>query len=144
MISVALRFSENFSPDCGTIAAHRELIDSIGHVWYGKMGAALSDKTVSLLMENTPPKILLIHSGGVDRYWATVDKIQRACPEKTEIPEYYRENAGIMKTWFRVTRIEDAPKNIMSLCKVKSSGVPLGEVSKSSMSPYFIIEYSEY
>ena len=39
--------------------------------------------------------------------------------------------------------IEEANKNIMSLCKVASSGALLSMASKSSMSPYFIIEYDE-
>lgn len=52
MKSIALRFSEKFAPSEGTIAAHNTLIDDIGHVWYVKLGSALSDKTVGLLMRN--------------------------------------------------------------------------------------------
>ncbi len=38
MRTIALRFGEHFSPKCGTIAAHEEIINDIGYVWYGKMG----------------------------------------------------------------------------------------------------------
>lgn len=70
-------------------------------------------------------------------------KIQYDIPTKSEIPEYYRDNAGIFKTWFRVVKIEEAPKNVLGNCVVASSQRLLSEVSKSSMSPYFIINVEE-
>ena len=42
--TVALRFSDNFAPDEGTISVHRNLIKENGYVWYGKLGAAVSNK----------------------------------------------------------------------------------------------------
>ena len=49
MKTIALRFGEHFSPDCGTIAAHQEIIDKLGYVWYGKMGSTVSDKLLPTL-----------------------------------------------------------------------------------------------
>lgn len=43
------------------------------------------------------------------------------------------------KTWFRVIRFEDAPREIMGKCTVASSEQELGIASKHSMSPYFKI-----
>lgn len=143
MNTIALRFGEHFAPDCGTIAAHQELIDELGFVWYGKMGSAVSDKMKKEIMESDEPRILLIRSGKAERYWAWVDKIQNEVPPRKEIPEYYRETAGNFKTWFKITKFELAEKNVMSRCKVTSSGNELGTVSKHSMSPYFIIQYEE-
>ena len=40
MKTIALRYGEHFAPQCGTIAAHQELINELGYAWYGKMGAA--------------------------------------------------------------------------------------------------------
>ena len=60
-----------------------------------------------------------------------------------EIPVYYRDNAEIFKTWFKITKIEEASKGILGICTVASSNRPLSEVSKSSMSPYFIINVEE-
>ena len=94
-------------------------------------------------MENENPRILLIHSGKTGRYWAYIKKLQYDIPTKSEIPEYYRDNAGIFKTWFRVVKIEEAPKSVLGNCVVASSQRPLSEVSKSSMSPYFIINVEE-
>ena len=39
-------------------------------------------------------------------------------------------------------RFEKAEGDVMAKCKVASSGDSLSYVSKSSMSPYFIIEYT--
>ena len=141
MKTIALRFSDNFAPSAGTIAEHKKCIIETGHVWYGKLGAAVSDKVCKEIMSNDSPRILLIHSGKPSRYWAYVDKVIKDTPPLHEIPEYYREQTGSFHTWFRVLRIEEAEKNVMAACTVVSSGAPLSMTSRSSMSPYFIIEY---
>lgn len=143
MKSIALRFSENFAPDTGTIAEHKKLIDKNGYVYYGKMGNTVSLKNRELILAEETPKILLIHSGGTKRYWAYIDKIITERPNFDEFPSYYHEMSDKFKTWFRIIEIEDAPRNVMSLCKVASSGALLGEVSKHSMSPYFVIDCEE-
>lgn len=143
MKTIALRFGEHFSPDCGTIAAHQQLIDKLGYVWYGKMGSPVAMRIVNELTNQENTKILLISSGKAERYWAYVAEISKMVPPIDGIPEYYRDIAGTFKTWFKVTEFESAPRDIMSKCFVASSGNPLGEVSKHSMSPYFIIEYKE-
>ena len=143
MKTIALRFADNFAPDGGTISAHNEMIEKYGYVWYGKLGSAVSQKVIDEILINKQPRILLIHSGKTGRYWAHVEKIQHDIPEMNKIPGYYRGNAGNFKTWFKVTKFEVAPSNILSICKVASSQRPLSEVSKSSMSPYFIIVLEE-
>lgn len=143
MKTIALRFADNFAPDTGTIVAHNDVINKYGYAWYGKLGSAVSQKIIDEILKNENPRILLIHSGKSDRYWAYVEKIQHELPSKKQIPSYYRDNAGIFKTWFKVTRIETAPSNVLSSCKVASSKRPLSEVSRSSMSPYFIIDVED-
>lgn len=142
MKTIALRFGEHFSPECGTIAAHQAIIDKIGYVWYGKMGSIVSDKVISDIKRADCPRILLIRSGKAERYWANVLEIQHDVPKLFEIPEYYQDTAGTFKTWFKVSRFELADRGVMSKCKVVSSGNALSEVSKHSMSPYFIVEYN--
>ncbi len=140
MKTIALRFGEHFSPECGTIAAHEEVIDRLGYVWYGKMGTQISEKTMKEIMSVENPRILLIRSGKAERYWASIETIQYSVPSKEGIPEYYREAAGIFKTWFKIKCFSLADKDVMSKCVVASSRKVLGEASKHSMSPYFIIE----
>ena len=139
MKTIALRFGEHFSPDCGTIAAHQQLIDKLGYVWYGKMGNPVATRIVQELTNQKETKILLINSGKADRYWAHVAEITKEMPPLEGIPTYYRDMTDKFKTWFKITSFESAPRDILSRCFVASSGNALGEVSKHSMSPYFII-----
>ena len=143
MNTIALRFTNNFAPESGTIAEHQALINKLGYVWYGKLGATVSNAVTSQILENKDPKILLIHSGATGRYWAYIDAVQRNTPDPSAIPEYYRDMADKFNTWFRVTRFEDAPKNILLQCTVTSSGATLSQASRHSMSPYFIIDTNE-
>ena len=144
MKTVALRFGENFAPVCGTIAAHQEIIDAIGDVWYGKLGSAVAEKVIHEIKQQDDPIILLINSGKADRYWAHILAIAQEQPPIGEFPSYYQDKAEKMKTWFKVTSFENAPKGIMAQCSGASSGSPLSEASKHSKSPsYFIIQYDE-
>ena len=140
MKTVALRFADNFAPDSGTIAEHKIILKEFGYVWYGKLGTPISKIIAQQILNNKEKRILLIHSGSVRRYWAYVDMIQRDIPDKNAIPKYYRNMAESFNTWFPITKIEDAPKDILSRCIVASSGSTLSQASKHSMSPYFIIE----
>lgn len=143
MRTIALRFSNNFAPECGTIKAHEELIAINGFVWYGKLGNKISIKVEQDILKNEFPCILLIHSGSKGRYWAFIDRIQRETPPLQEIPAYYRDRADDFASWFRVLRFEVAANNVLSQCSVASSGASLSNVSRHSMSPYFIIDYNE-
>lgn len=143
MKSLALRFSENFAPKDGTIKEHQKIIDEKGYVFYGKMGSSVSEKNIGLILSQEEPRILLIHSGGPKRYWAFIDRIQKQTPQLEDFPAYYHEIADKFNTWFRIIRIEEAPKDIMGKCRVASSGSILGEASKHSMSPYFVIDCEE-
>ena len=143
MRTIALRFSNNFAPECGTIKAHEEVISSCGFVWYGKLGSKISAKVRQDILANPLPRILLIHSGATGRYWAYIDKIQNEIPPRQEIPAYYRDRAENFASWFRVLCFEDAAKNVLSQCSVASSGTSLSNASRHSMAPYFIIDYNE-
>lgn len=143
MDTIALRFADTFAPSEGTIEAHQKMIDLYGFVWYGKLGNPVSDKVAKMVLKNKQLKILLIHSGKLDRYWAEINAIQRDIPNRENIPGYYRNNAINFKTWFKITSITKADKNVLSKCYVKSSNKPLSEASRRSMGPYFIIRVKE-
>ena len=143
MRTIALRFSNNFAPESGTIAAHEELIARNGYVWYGKLGSPLSTKVIEAVLKNEDARFLLIHSGTQKRYWAHISAIQREQPNLGEVPEYYHDKADKIHAWFKVTRFENADPKVMSHCVVASSQMPLSAASRHSMSPYFIIDYKE-
>ena len=143
MKSIALRFGEHFAPECGTIAAHQDIIDKIGYVWYGKLGASVSSRIIEEIKRQEDPKILLINSGKANRYWAHISEVIHEQPPMGEFPAYYNEKFDRMKTWFKVLSFELAPRDVMAQCTVISSGSSLSEASKHSMSPYFKIQYDE-
>ena len=95
---------------------------------------------INMLMKQDEVKILLIQSGKANRYWATVDEIIKQRPPLGTFPSYYDDIVDRFATWFRIIKIETAPKDIMSRCIVASSGAVLSDASKHSMSPFFIIE----
>lgn len=141
--TIALRFADNIAPPEGTIAEHEKIIKELGYVWYGKFGTRVSDKNKSAILTSDTKRILLIHSGTNKRYWFHIETISYETPDLSAVPEYYRNMAGTIKTWFKVTKIEKAEKGVMAKCTIASSGNPLSAVSKHSMSPYFIIDYNE-
>ena len=143
MKTIALRFGESFSPECGTIAAHQRIIDALDYVWYGKLGASVSAKVIEEMQQTEDSMFLLIRSGKSERYWVHFNNVSTEQPSSSEYPQYYGEKAKAMKTWFKVTHFEPAAKDVMSHCFVASSGKSLSEASKQSMSPYFIIDYKE-
>lgn len=140
MKSIALRFSEKFSPEDGTIKEHEKIIEKFGFAWYGKMGSKVTSSYMEEIMHNEDPKILLIHSGGTERYWAYVSDYSDRQPDPQYIPAYYRNMADKFHYWFKITRFEKADRDIMAKCTVPSSGSTLSTASKYSMSPYFKIE----
>ena len=58
MKTIALRFGDHFAPECGTIAAHQQLIDELGYVWYGKMGNPVASAIANELKQQNNPKLL--------------------------------------------------------------------------------------
>lgn len=122
MKTIALRFSENFAPSEGTIKANQDIIDSNGYVWYGKLGTKISNEAKNNILKEDVSKVLLIHSGKTDRYWAFIEDISFECPADIEnIPPYYRSDRDKFKTWFKISRFEKAPKDILTKCVVESS-----------------------
>ncbi len=97
MITVALRFSENFAPREGTIVAHEQIINKNGYVWYGKIGTPLSAKVCASILENDEPRILLIQSGGIKRYWGYIKEISHEQPDLDYVPSYYHDKIGNRK-----------------------------------------------
>lgn len=143
MRTIALRFADHFAPPEGTIKAHESIIHEKGFVWYGKIGAGLSEKTKGMILNNLPPRILLIHSGRTDRYWAYITEIQKEKPPEQFIPKYYADKYDKVGVWFCITSLQKASPDIVGRCKLVSSGATLTEASRKNMNPLFIIDYTE-
>lgn len=140
--SIALRFADNFAPDGGTIGVHRAVLEERGSVWHGKFGTAFSQAKADLVLGQEDPRILLIHSGKSDRWWAHIDAISKIAPDGG-YPAYYGGDLSKFHCWFHVTKVEPAERGVMSEWVVPSSGRPLSSASRHSMSPYFFLGKGE-
>lgn len=141
MRTIAMRFYDSISTYEGVIEQHQLYINLYGSVWWGLRGKPISKKSRETILANVPSVILLIHSGKRDRWWGYVDDISFERPDENLIPSMYRDEAINCGTWFRINRFELAPKEVMMMSAVASSGNPLSLSSPRSRSPYFIIDY---
>lgn len=143
MRTIALKFHDNFWPMRSMFDEHQSYLSANGFTWWGKTGVPISKKVASEVLASDDLRVLLIHSGEKDRWWAHVDQIVYDCPNEAFIPSWYHDNLGNYNCWLRVTQFEPAPKDVMSWCLVASSGKPLFRASSFSRSNYFIIDYLE-
>ena len=137
MRTIALRFSDTFAPKSGTIKEHQKVISKKGFVWYGKLGNKISPKILSEILANGPVKILMIKSGSIERYWATLQEV--SYEKQTVHPEYYGQEASRMNTWLKISNFEPADSNILERCIIPSTGSKLSDIYKKSMGSYFNI-----
>lgn len=141
---ISLRFGDNFAPvKTGTIIEHQKMIVKNGYVWFGKFGNPISNNVIEQWKQEDEQKILLIKSATMERYWANVIGYQRELPTKSKIPSYYRDKADEVKCWFKIDKIEEAERDVVSKCYLVSNGTPLGTASKVSMNPCMFVEYKE-
>lgn len=139
METIALKYNNSFASEAGTIEEHSKMLREKGYVWYGKLGTPLSKKNKETIVANKHPKILLVNNKNREYYWAYIDKIEYQ-PEDDWIPEYYRARKHDFTTWFRIVKIEQTDREILTECRVTSSNRPLNE-AMNSMSPFFNISY---
>jgi len=143
MLTIALRFSDSFSTEKGTLFEHQSILDSNGYVWWGKHGSGINESTAEKLLKKGPTKILLMRSGTKERYWASVEAIVRKCPEPQFVPAYYRDDRTFYGSFLKITKIERADDNVLNNCFVKTNGRNLGDMINKTMAAYFIVEYND-
>lgn len=127
-----LRFRDLVTDDGGTIARHKEIIDSKGYVWWGWWKKAQQEKTpdeFSLLGSSAKESglvVYLLDSGQKKLYKANCDEIISSTktpstpPENAEFtPEYYKTKE--LFAWFRLSKIEEvAPSLLQGFSNVES------------------------
>lgn len=140
MKTIAIRFSDNFAPKEGTIAAHESLIKSNGYVWYGKMGShRMSPHVIEEVMKNGEATILLIHTQSRIHYLAKVKEIKEKCPEPSLIPSYYRDRLSDFANWFKIVSFEPVGEETLKEFYT-SGGNTIFDIYKKSMGSYFVVE----
>lgn len=142
MKTIALRYSDNYAPEEGTITLHKSVIEKEGFVWYGNFGHKVSEKIIQEQLKNSDPKFILIKSNSNDYYWAHFTAyLSNTPPPQKYIPKYYRNKSDIIKTWFKIIELEKIDQNEIDKCVVISSGDSLIDSCNKCMTSYFKIEY---
>lgn len=128
--------------DC--IKQHREVIDSIGYCWFGKIGVVPSKKAIEAITKEEAPKIVLYSQG--KGYIADVSEISYEKPDDG-YPEYYKaelfDELIFPKSYFKLLDIQDLSSEDLIKLMIVSSGSPAVETLNRSMSSFFFAEYGK-
>lgn len=136
--TIALRVDDSMSFDDGNIEIDplpkymsRHIAEE-GYVWIAKNGRHPSSDIIAEIMNHEQPTILLVYPGPQEYYWAWVADI------KGEIPhlDLFKDK----RTYYKFTRIEKADYSPNNDYTIKSTGKPLYEALRKSMSPFFIVK----
>lgn len=124
------------------IQNHREVIDKLGYCWFGKIGVAPTEKTLSeKLSENNPLVVLYCHG---DAFICQLLEVSTKRPPDG-YPLYYQrflfDRKLYPKMYFKLGSIEEFPKDIFSKCVSLSSKRPLIDSLTRSMASCFYGEY---
>jgi len=142
MKTIALRFSDSFAPEEGTIELHKRILNKNGAVWYGNFGHKVSEKIIKEQLKLDDPKFILIKSNSKDYYWVHFsDYLINAEPPHKFIPKYYQDKSNMIKSWFKIKKIEKITEDEINKCYVISSGDLLIDSCNKCMTSYFKIEY---
>ena len=132
-----LRFADK--EKMNTIEEHLKLLNSNGHVWFGKIGITPLKSYLDTQLKNGKMFILLTKPGKY--YIAECDKFSFEKPNEDYYPQYYREGKFInfkFSSWYRLTKIKEVPNRIvLESIIIKSSGSYLRSALQGSMSPMF-------
>jgi len=147
-IHLLLRFSDNIYKG-GTIAAHQEVIDQYGAVWFGKMGSTVSqvhiDKLNQQVEENIPTYVYLVKGNRRKStyYISTLLLASKTLPddEARLVPRYYADLniSKYVKFWVKLGDFGILEAAELNKMKVASSVLPIGETLYKSSSGHFII-----
>lgn len=140
MKTIVLRFSDSFAPKDGTLAEHLKMIKENGFVWWGKRGPRISQKVIKDTITDGNGKVLLVRGGTKEKYWATVTEISDGCPQRSMVPEYYRDEITFYGSFLRIVKIERAEENVLEHLFVRTTGAKMSDIINKAMASYFIVE----
>ena len=147
-IHLLLRFSNNIYKG-DTIAAHQEVINQYGAVWFGKMGSPVSqvhvDKLNQQVDENIPTYVYLVKGNRRKStiYHSTLFLASKTLPndEAYLVPRYYADLniSKYVRLWVKLGDFDPLETVELNKMKVASSVLPIGETLVKSSSGHFII-----
>lgn len=134
-----LKFGYLRGVDC--IKEHKQVIDSNGYVWFGKIGSKPQTTIIDKMLESELQSNFIILKSAKECYICNFDKYTLTPPEQC-FPEYYitrlRMRKDTFSIWFRITEMKEV-SSISSLegIVVESSKNPLLAACRQSMAAHF-------
>ena len=130
---IAVKYTDRLAPSEGTVAAHAEVLNNRGYVWFGKVGRRIGADRAEVLKEQsrhgTRTFLVLVRTTQqpFTFHLCEIDDILFDLPrdELAAAPDYYARLESPPSTWFRVTRILPLDSSLASDITVTSSGAPL-------------------
>jgi len=136
-VVLLMKYSDIFEKN--TIEAHQEVLKTVGYVWYGKVGATPSIKTLNLILLNNEYYCIL-HSSKNGSFLCSFTEISENSPQ-FGYPKYYEkhlENKNFFKLYFKLSRIVKLPENFHNHFYLSSSGENITNALNYSMGSMFI------
>lgn len=128
--------------DC--IEKHKEVIESIGYCWFGKIGVVPGRKAITSVQAEDNPMIILYSQG--KGYIAFFKEITYQCPTEG-YPQYYEEELFekliFPKCYFKITAIEKIETADLAKFRIVSSGNDAISTLGRSMASFFYAEYGK-
>jgi hypothetical protein len=148
-VHLLLRFSDMLLKEGDTIREHNKLVQSDGAVWFGKMGATVSDTSISSLnqqIEDNIPTYVYLVKGNRKKPSSFRAELIIASKElpKNEfllVPSYYK-NLNILEFihfWVKIKEIIPQQFADLEKMRVVSSVFPLPETLVRSSCGHFLI-----
>jgi hypothetical protein len=119
-----------------TMKIHAEIIQRIGYVWYGKIGATPSEKSI-IATRSGDSFHCIFHSSKSGSYICTFTEYSQAKPIDGT-PEYYNKlDFDFFKMYFKLTSIIALPKTFTTNFALSSTNENISNALSYSMGSMF-------
>lgn len=123
-----------------TIELHKEVLNSKGYVWFGKVGKPIAKKFMENIFSEPYYKIILVSK---DKVYIALSNDYSFETQTLNIPNYYKDlmsiNPKIFSVFFKIIGIQEATRSILNNFVVSSSKLPLNITLNSTMSSFMNI-----
>jgi len=153
-VHILLRFSDSLLKSGDTIEKHNQVVNREGAVWFGKMGATVSQYHIDLLNEQVKdgiPTFVYLVKGNRRKstaYRGALVLASKTLPEGEDllVPSYYADLdiPKYVKFWVKVKVINPVEGSDLNKMQVASSLSPIGDSLVRSSSGHFIIREDKF
>lgn len=147
VVHLLIRYSDVDAPRDGTINEHMKIQKQYGYVWFGKFGRRIGKPVIDELDRQIGSKLnsylFLYHGSKTNEFFyiSNILEIRKSIPreEILKVPAYYRDRAGLVKTWIKLGTIWKANKS--KLIGIHGQyGMPLSDILSKSITGHLLVK----